>query len=43
MDDGIAIQMLALSDESLSAQLIRMKEQMNEEVIEKDRKLQLEL
>ncbi|MDP4119916.1 MAG: 5-(carboxyamino)imidazole ribonucleotide mutase [Bacillota bacterium] len=36
----LAVQMLALSDENLSNQLIKMKTDMANEVIEKDKKLQ---
>ncbi len=39
----LAVQMLALSDEALSDKLMEMKSQMNDEVIEKDKKLQLDM
>ena len=39
----LAVQMLALSDEKLAAQLDEMKDKMNRAVIEKDAKLQQEL
>lgn len=39
----LAVQMLALSDETLADKLSEMKMQMNEEVLEKDKKLQLEM
>lgn len=39
----LAIQMLALSDDTLAEKLAEMKKQMNDEVMEKDTKLQLEL
>ena len=39
----LAVQMLALSDEKLAAQLDEMKDKMNHAVIEKDAKLQQEL
>ena len=38
----LAVQMLALSDEALSDKLMEMKMKMNDEVIEKDKKLQLD-
>ena len=37
----LAVQILALSDEALSDKLMEMKTKMNDEVIEKDKKLQL--
>lgn len=39
----LAVQMLALSDEALSDKLMEMKMKMNDEVIEKDKKLQLDM
>ena len=39
----LAVQMLALSEEKLAAQLDEMKDKMNRAVIEKDAKLQQEL
>lgn len=39
----LAVQMLALSDEALSDKLTEMKTQMNDEVVEKDKKLQLDM
>ena len=39
----LAVQMLALSDEALSDKLMEMKTKMNDEVIEKDKKLQLDM
>lgn len=39
----LAVQILALSDEALSDKLIEMKTKMNDEVIEKDKKLQLDM
>lgn len=39
----LAVQMLALSDENLAAQLDQMKKSMEEKVMEKDAKLQQEL
>ena len=39
----LAVQMLALSDEALSDKLMEMKTQMNDEVVEKDKKLQLDM
>ena len=39
----LAVQILALSDEALSDKLMEMKTKMNDEVIEKDKKLQLDM
>lgn len=39
----LAVQMLALSDEALSDKLMEMKTQMNDEVVQKDKKLQLDM
>lgn len=39
----LAIQMLALSDDTLSQKLSEMKKQMNDEVVEKDKKLQMQM
>ena len=39
----LAVQMLALSDEALAQKLDQMKQQMNDEVVEKDKQLQLQM
>lgn len=39
----LAVQMLALSDEALSDKLMEIKTQMNDEVVQKDKKLQLDM
>jgi len=39
----LAIQMLALSDDTLSQKLSEMKKRMNDEVVEKDKKLQMQM
>ena len=39
----LAVQMLALSDEALVQKLDQMKQQMNDEVVEKDKQLQLQM
>lgn len=39
----LAVQMLALSDDTLSQKLSEMKKRMNDEVVEKDKKLQMQM